>query len=357
MEQLQGASSRALGRAAGLGLGTRATATTPPRRRPPPALPSPAEVKILKKSVKKKPPALTASTTSVFKQIDTDESGTVSKAEARKYAEELGYEVDEAFIDGAWAAFDFDNSGELDEQEFMHFLKVLKRTDGAAGSSGYEVTGSGRLPGSKYSISEVEINDCATKAQLQKLVRLNKDTGRGGGGCFGCGKPCVLSKWTYLEQEALQQALADEFKLRDGLDSDNPTLEGYLGVKPADSQHAHNKNYFQEGDDEGNTLRFNRRLLINQIYDDEKPPFKTNDAVQKVKMEANPSDKEVDDADKVWLIGECRKRGFTSPPYQLHVEGDKGSHSCVIVTRAGLEDKDGVRPTQKVSVCLPFVFQ
>ena len=31
------------------------------------------------------------------------------------------------------AAFDFDNSGELDQVEFMSFMKLLKKTDTAAG--------------------------------------------------------------------------------------------------------------------------------------------------------------------------------------------------------------------------------
>ena len=211
--------------------------STPPRRHPPP-LPTKAEVKTLKKQHKKAPPPLDDLARQAFKEVDTDDSGAVSKTEALKYAEDLGYEVDAAYMDGAWAAFDFDNSGELDEQEFMHFLKVLKNSGAGGAPGGYEVTGSGRLPGSRYSISEVEINDCATPAQLKSLVAKNKDTGRGGGGCCGCSKATLLSQWKYLEGKELQGELEGEFATRDALKEQQPSLEAYLGVKPEDPKQA-----------------------------------------------------------------------------------------------------------------------
>ena len=96
------------------------------------------------------------------------------------------------------------------------------------------MTGSGRLPGSRYSISEVEINDCATPAQLKSLVAKNKDTGRGGGGCCGCSKATLLSQWKYLEGKELQGELEGEFATRDALKEQQPSLEAYLGVKPED---------------------------------------------------------------------------------------------------------------------------
>ena len=77
-----------------------------------------------------------------------------------------------------------------------------------------------------------------TPAQLKSLVAKNKDTGRGGGGCCGCGKATLLSQWKYLEGKELQGELEGEFATRDALKEQQPSLEAYLGVKPEDPKQA-----------------------------------------------------------------------------------------------------------------------
>lgn len=90
------------------------------------------------------------------------------------------------------------------------------------GSEPYEVHGSARLPGSKYTIGEIEINECETKAQLEALVAAEKVNGHSGGGCCGlCKSVSILDNWSFkVDAAAIQTQL-------------NKSLEQYLGPEPA----------------------------------------------------------------------------------------------------------------------------
>ena len=55
-------------------------------------------------------------------------------------------------------------------------------------------------------------------------------------------------------------------------------------------------------------------------------------------MEENPTEEKIDGEGKKWLVEECRKRGFTAPPYQIHVHGPSGSNVSVVITKVALED-------------------
>lgn len=54
------------------------------------------------------------------------------------------------------------------------------------------VTNRGRLPGSKYTLTEVDVLDCATRQALERVVKKHRETSRGETGCCGCGKGKVL---------------------------------------------------------------------------------------------------------------------------------------------------------------------
>ena len=77
--------------------------------------------------------------TDLFREWDTDGSGTVSKKEFRRAIGALGYEAPRAELDRAFAEFDTDRSGEIDVGELTRALK--RRVDlnpallpGAAGA-------------------------------------------------------------------------------------------------------------------------------------------------------------------------------------------------------------------------------
>lgn len=95
-------------------------------------------------------------------------------------------------------------SGTLDEKEWVLLCEHIKQD--AAHQDAYKVHGSARLPGSKYTIGEIEINECETRGQLQKLVETAKDSGHSGGGCCCfCKTESVLDTWKYdLREDAGQ---------------------------------------------------------------------------------------------------------------------------------------------------------
>ena len=55
-------------------------------------------------------------------------------------------------------------------------------------------------------------------------------------------------------------------------------------------------------------------------------------------MEENPTEEKIDGGDRAWLVEECRKRGFTAPPFQIHVNSPSGKNVSVVVTKTSLED-------------------
>ena len=61
----------------------------------------------------------------------------------------------------------------------------------------YEPSGSGRIPGSKYTITEVDIMDCEDKKDLEKTVTEHSETSRGESSCCG-GKGGLLVDWEWV---------------------------------------------------------------------------------------------------------------------------------------------------------------
>lgn len=139
-----------------------------------------------------------------FQRFDTDHSGTMSKGELKEYlVDDQGLDVEPGYIDELWKVFDADKSGMLDEKEWVLLCEHIKQD--AAQQDAYEVHGSARLPGSKYTIGEIEINECETRGQLEKLVQTAKDSGHGGGGCCCfCKTESVLDTWKYEVREDWQ---------------------------------------------------------------------------------------------------------------------------------------------------------
>ena len=61
----------------------------------------------------------------------------------------------------------------------------------------YEPSSSGRVPGSKYTITEIDIMDCEDKASLEKTVKEHAATSRGESSCCG-GKGGILTDWNWV---------------------------------------------------------------------------------------------------------------------------------------------------------------
>ena len=66
-------------------------------------------------------------------------------------------------------------------------------------------TGAGRLPGSKYTITEAEIQGSTTKEELEDVVYQNKDRG-------GKGRNLMLKDWDYIETAAGFGLVDEEYK-------------------------------------------------------------------------------------------------------------------------------------------------
>ena len=65
------------------------------------------------------------------------------------------------------------------------------------GDDDYEPTGSGRIPGSKYTITEIDILECTDKKSLEKCVKEHNATSRGESSCCG-GKGGLLVEWSWV---------------------------------------------------------------------------------------------------------------------------------------------------------------
>ena len=78
--------------------------------------------------------------TDLFREWDTDGSGTVSKKEFRRAIGALGYEAPRAELDRAFAEFDTDRSGEIDVGELTRALK--RRAQIGITSTSWTVTSS-----------------------------------------------------------------------------------------------------------------------------------------------------------------------------------------------------------------------
>eukprot|EP01051_Picozoa_sp_SAG22_P012625 SAG22_NODE_1331_length_4702_cov_2.662177_1_plen_361_part_00 len=302
--------------------------TSPARpRRPAPPLPTPQHVEQLRTSVSRSlqavPQQRLQAARQEFEQFDRDKSGSISKGEAKEYLlDELGLELEPGYIDELWGIFDADNNGTLDKDEWVLLREHLKAEGDAEGATAYSVHGSARLPGSKYSISEIEINESETRRQLEALVEDTRLQGHSGGGCCGlcCKSESVLDAWKFNDNAT---AIQQEIRM---------SLEQFLGPEPAAAHSAedhakgeefgYNPNFFCPNDEKLTLLNYNRRALIELLLeDDEKSlPFKAEDesAAAHVHTKKHPTDEEIQAWDERKLRSELKRRNFLVPPYKVH---------------------------------------
>eukprot|EP01052_Picozoa_sp_SAG31_P032879 SAG31_NODE_3652_length_4023_cov_12.151886_1_plen_217_part_00 len=171
-------------------------------------------------SEKTENPVLVEDAGDEFDKFDTDGSGNISKGEAKEFLlDRLGLQAESGYIDELWKAFDEDNSGALEKAEWVKLRKHIQAD--ADAKDAYVISGSARLPGSKYSIGEIEINDCETRKQLEKLVEEARETGHTGGGCCGfCKAESILDDWKFLGEDDVDwESLGPQYgtKAADGL--------------------------------------------------------------------------------------------------------------------------------------------
>lgn len=99
-------------------------------------------------------------------------------------------------------------SGDADDKELASVDPDIKQEAEKELESDeeYEPTGSGRIPGSKYTISEVDVLECKDAKALEKCVEKHKKTSRGESSCSCCCGCCscggngdVLGTWKWVE--------------------------------------------------------------------------------------------------------------------------------------------------------------
>ena len=66
-----------------------------------------------------------------FETYDTDNSGTLTKDEAKAMVVGMNLAVSEQYVDGVWSVYDTDGNGTLDFEEFALFAEVLLKRDSA----------------------------------------------------------------------------------------------------------------------------------------------------------------------------------------------------------------------------------
>ena len=167
-------------------------------------------------------------------------------------------------------------------------------TDQMATGSQHAPSSRGRLPGSKYTLTETDVLDCVNKASLQRVVAKHAETSRGEAGCCG-GKGGVLADWKWIES-----APAD--------------VEHVLGPRAKDGEPP-NTNYYDAEDSALTFLHYNRKVLIEAVYAADSPPFKEDTAGDDTIDYIQPIP---DDQLQTMTVEECRaelkKRGYSKPP-------------------------------------------
>ena len=136
------------------------------------------------------------------------------------------------------------------------------------------------------------------------------------------------------------------------------SLKVYLGDPPASPVAPPNVNHYKTGDHPGNVLRFNRKLLISTVYEDDGSAFKQTSQSEK-KIKGNPDDTAIGAMSFDKLKKECEKRGFTAPPYHILVDmpdgggvdtdGDGIGEGFLIISPEGDNDKTTTGPLQELA--------
>ena len=249
-----------------------------------------------------------------------------------------------------------------------HKAHVVSKTQGMlAVSDDYVPTGSGRLPGSQYTITEVEILDCHSQRELEAMVR--KHVARGRKGC--CGQTTgVLAKWKYVDDQEtaiklLKRKEKEYFPAGNGAGEDDgedltPSdliFVMFLGLPGDHNSHdPPNPNCFNDDDDEEeHMLRFNRKKLVMDVYNDEQPPFRVKAEGQSVTMISRPTDKQIEKWSRKELRQELTRRGFVKAPYNIKVLRKDGTSALVIIKKDKVEAPPGLKEAKAYEKGLPSV--
>lgn len=232
-------------------------------------------------------------------------------------------------------------------------VKARAKTIAAQRAHGYDVTGAGRVPGSKYTITEAEINECTSKEALVKLVDRHLRKQRAG--C--CGRRTgVLAEWGFCNTlEGAQATLNDEKNRQKYFpahvtvpDDRSLLLATFLGPTPGEGDPP-NPSAYTDGDTDANMLAYNRKKLAVDVYSDERPPFKVDDAkLQKVEMVEPPTDAQIDGWSTKELRKELIRRGYVKAPYNIKVHRESGATAFVSIK------KDSVAAPPQTSEAAPF---
>eukprot|EP01047_Picozoa_sp_COSAG01_P033178 COSAG01_NODE_2431_length_7709_cov_5.388173_2_plen_331_part_00 len=259
-----------------------------------------------------------------------------------------------------------DGAGSSSTTNTAHSQKVTELAERKARvDDDYSPTGSGRIPGSKYTITEVEINNCTSRRKLERLVA--KHRGRTRTGCCGVAAG-VLAKWKFISDERAAIAILEKNKTRyfplgdaddDSGDELMPSADDLLLImflgKPGDhkTHSPPNPNAFDaDVDAEERMLRFNRKKLIMDVYEDEKPCFSVQAAQsQKVTYIKRAKDAEIDKWGRKRLKHELVRRGYVKYPYNIKMMAGKGDTVIPVSIRhnkvVGPADNKHIKPFAK----------
>ena len=110
---------------------------------------------------------------------------------------------------GACCASDADiDNGDENRVEDLDEETKAKAQEKLDKDNEYEPSGSGRIPGSKYTISEVDVLGADDQNELEKVVTKHAESSRGESSCCG-GTSGILAEWKWVA--SLEDA-ADEIR-------------------------------------------------------------------------------------------------------------------------------------------------
>jgi hypothetical protein len=117
------------------------------------------------------------------------------------------------------------------------------------------------------------------------------------------------------------------------------SLSEYLGAKATKENHLPpNAHFFEQGDDAGNLLKFNKKYLAERIAGSDSSPFDAGSSDQTVHFIEAISDKDLNEMSGKKCKKELYKRGYYSPPYNIQVpplDPSKGGHISVSIMDDG----------------------
>lgn len=234
--------------------------------------------------------------------------------------------------------------------------KAQEATDKA--NSNYTPSGAGRLPGSRNSLSEVEVNACEDQGKLEQLLEGAKKDSEVSGKCCGCccGSKSFVSEWKWLDfkdtkelEEIVTKRAKKEAAAQGGCcggkpdakkpDPEKQALVGgdaatpdpaapgsaedlhcrYLGEQAkqgAPNWEPPNPNYFDGSDKVMTLLHLNRQWILDKMAQEEEDslPFGSEGMADgEVEYIKNDSDEKVDKMSLGDIKAELNKRGHIRP--------------------------------------------